>query len=116
MLFTPQNKPRTKEKKKSTHQRVLINQPSISQALGCEVINRIHGDATTSEGESAEGTTHACKMKFFDVIYHHKKIVMEQQVGIHSNSKLTQQWTESVVCAGVAVLMHVNEAGFFTDV
>lgn len=115
MLFTPQNKPRTKEKKKITHQCVLINQPSISQALGCEVINRIHGDATTSEGESAEGTTHVCKIKFFDVIYH-KKIVIERHVGIHSNSKLTQLWTASVVCAGVAVLMHENQAGFFTDV
>ncbi len=42
----------------NTHQCVFINQPSISQALRCEVINWIHGNATASEGEPAKGATH----------------------------------------------------------
>lgn len=42
---------------KNTHQCVLVDQPSMSQTLRCEVINWIHGNATASEGEPAKGTT-----------------------------------------------------------
>lgn len=40
---------------------MLINQPSFSQTLWCEVINRIHGDATTCEGKPAKRTTYLHK-------------------------------------------------------
>lgn len=42
----------------NTHQCVFINQPSMSQALKCEVINWVHGNATASEGEPVRGTIH----------------------------------------------------------
>lgn len=50
-----------------THQCVLINQTSISQAIGCEVINRIHGNATASESEPADGTTRKNNSVLFNV-------------------------------------------------
>lgn len=43
----------------STHQCVFVNQTSISQAVRCEVINWIHGNATASEGEPGKGTRHS---------------------------------------------------------
>lgn len=50
-----------------THQCVLINQTSISQAIGCEVINWIHGNATASESEPADGTTRKNNSVLFNV-------------------------------------------------
>lgn len=35
----------------ATHKCVFINQPCIAQALGCEVINRVHGDTTAGKRE-----------------------------------------------------------------
>lgn len=50
-----------------THQCVLINQTSISQAIGCEVINWIHGNTTASESEPADGTTRKNNSVLFNV-------------------------------------------------
>lgn len=49
---------RNSKAKTKTHQCVFIDQPSISQALGCEVINGIHGNAPTCQCESTENTEH----------------------------------------------------------
>lgn len=42
--------------KTRTHQCVFVHQPSVSQTLGCEVVNGIHGNAATSQGESTKRT------------------------------------------------------------